>query len=81
MNKLTLRTSDIVKILQDYEVYNFSTYEEILTLIKEINNRYNYFGANNQSDLFTEKNTHISGATGKSARMAMDLDTFSKFLV
>lgn len=47
-NQLELRSSDVVKILQDFEIYNFSTYEEIINLIAAINHKFNLFSLSQQ---------------------------------
>lgn len=78
-SKLTLRSSDVLKILQDFDIYNFSTYEEILTLIKIVNNKYNYFNSNNGSSI--EQQSQMTGSSAKSVNFMMDIDTFIKFMV
>ncbi|CAD8103206.1 unnamed protein product [Paramecium primaurelia] len=85
-SQLELRSSDIVKILQDYEIFNFSTYEEIINLIATVNHKFNLFSLSSQirqlpQDSQTEKQSSISATTARTVNYKLDFENFKKFLI
>ncbi|CAK89404.1 unnamed protein product (macronuclear) [Paramecium tetraurelia] len=85
-SQLELRSSDIVKILQDYEIFNFSTYEEIINLVATVNHKFNLFSLSSQirqlpQDNQTEKQSSISATTSRTVNYKLDFENFKKFLI
>lgn len=70
-----------MRMLQDYEVQNFSTFEEIVNLITLINTKYNYFAVADSTVIKTEYNSVASNTSAKHVNHNLDYECFKRFLV